>query len=441
MTRILPWLLAAPLLAALAGCGSWLGESEDPPLPGERVAVLLLEEGLTVDERLSTLTVTVPPAVRNLDWPQAGGTPSHAPGHLELGRALRLAWQENAGAGTGGRSRLLAAPVVAGGRVFVVDSDGVLSAHDAGAGRRLWRVEPAGRKSADRLGGGTVAAAGDAVFVAYAHGDVIALSAADGAERWQTRIGSPVRASPAVAGEIVLVPTADNQLIALAVDDGEVLWRHAGTFEPAALLGGAAPAVDRGIVVVTYSSGEVYGLELESGRPLWSEVVLRPRRTLAVGSLTDIVGDPVIIDDRVIVAGNSGEMAAFDLSRGARIWDVRLSSQQTPWVAGDFIYVLNDHGELACLLQQGGRVRWTTSLADPGTAGDEDEPPAQWTGPVLAGERLLVVSSRGELVSVSPFTGEILSRETTSGPILLPPVISDATLYLLNEGGTLLAYR
>jgi len=28
---------------AVSACSSWLGESEDPPLPGERLAVLSLE--------------------------------------------------------------------------------------------------------------------------------------------------------------------------------------------------------------------------------------------------------------------------------------------------------------------------------------------------------------------------------------------------------------
>ena len=45
--------------------------------------------------------------------------------------------------------------------------------------------------------------------------------------------------------------------------------------------------------------------------------------TTAIGSITDIVGDPVIDRDRVIVAGNGGEMAAFDTLRGQRVWDVR----------------------------------------------------------------------------------------------------------------------
>ena len=51
--------------------------------------------------------------------------------------------------------------------------------------------------------------------------------------------------------------------------------------------------------------------------------MLRPRRTLAIGAIADIVGDPVIDGGRVIVAGASGEMAAFDLARGDARMDRR----------------------------------------------------------------------------------------------------------------------
>jgi outer membrane protein assembly factor BamB len=220
------------------------------------------------------------------------------------------------------------------------------------------------------------------------------------------------------------------------------MWRQAGTFEAAAILGGASPAVSRGVVVVAYSSGEVFALSLSDGRPLWQDAVLRPRQTMAIGSITDIVGDPVIDDDRVIVAGNGGEMAAMELVSGARAWDLRFASRQTPWVAGQFIFALTDQGQLACLLRQGGRVRWVTSLAPPAAEdADPNERPPDWNGPVLAGGRLLAVGTNGELLSVAPETGEILERTELPSAVSVAPVVADDMLYILTDGGELLAYR
>jgi outer membrane protein assembly factor BamB len=108
-------------------------------------------------------------------------------------------------------------------------------------------------------------------------------------------------------------------------------------------------------VVAAYSSGEVFGLELESGRPLWSDTVLRPRRTVAMNAITDIIGDPVIDRDRVLVAGVSGEMAALDVARGQRLWTADVTSTQMPWVAGDFVYVLTERASWsACCARTAG---------------------------------------------------------------------------------------
>ena len=79
--RLGRWTLAVVALVVLGGC-SVFGDSEEPKLPGERVPVMLLDEGPRAADRLAGLSVVLPPPAPNADWPQSGGVPSHAPGHL-----------------------------------------------------------------------------------------------------------------------------------------------------------------------------------------------------------------------------------------------------------------------------------------------------------------------------------------------------------------------
>jgi outer membrane protein assembly factor BamB len=435
--------LAMSSLAALAGCGggTWLGESEPPPLPGERRAVLLLEDAVAADPRLATLNVELPPPVRNADWPQSGGNPRHAMGHLEAADTIDLAWRAGIGTGSGGGTRLIATPIMADGRVFAVDADGEASAYNAADGEALWRFAPEGVDELDRLRAGAPAYADGRLFVAGAEGTVLAVDPAEGRELWRQSLRAPIRAAPTVINGKLLVPTADSQLFALDAATGEVQWRHAGLFEQAGILGGASPAATDDIVIAAYASGEVVALTLDAGQPLWGETVLRPRRTLAIGAITDIVGDPVIDGNRVVVAGASGEMAAFDLLDGRREWTADVTSTQTPWVAGEFIYALTERNELVCLLRQGGRIRWVGPLGELVDPDDPESARVRWAGPILVSDRLLMGSSQGEVVSVSPYTGEVLGRTSLPGPVTLPPIVADGTVYFLTDGGVLLAYR
>ena len=89
-------VLAASLL--LAGCDTWFGETEGPPLPGQRISVLVYEGGLEPDPQLAGQPVSLGSPVRNSAWPQAGGGPLHAIGHAEGPSTIgRAAWHVDAG--------------------------------------------------------------------------------------------------------------------------------------------------------------------------------------------------------------------------------------------------------------------------------------------------------------------------------------------------------
>ena len=426
-------------LAACSSDDSWFGASEDPPLPGERVSVMLLEREVNADPSLANLPIQLPPPQVNAAWPQNGGNPTHVMNHLAAGDQLGLAWRASIGEGSPGQGQLLARPVIAEGRVFTMDGEATIRAFDARSGSVALAAR-AGRLTDGLIGGG-LAYAGGRLFATLSSGDVVGLDAAKGTEVWRQSLGLPLRAAPTVAEGRVLVLTADNQLYALDAASGRPLWRHAGFFEGAGLLGGPSPAVDRGLVVVPYSSAEVYAIRLDNGRPLWSDTVERPRRTQALDQITDIEAMPVIDGEDVYIAGYGGQMAAIDVRRGIRRWDIDIASTETPWVAGDFIYVLTTRGEVvACcapMAGSAGSVRcpgWSTRTiwARPRSSG-----PARFWSAIGC----CVAGSHGEAITLSPYTGEILGRQELPGPVVVPPVAADGTVYIVTENAELLAYR
>jgi hypothetical protein len=44
-------------------------------------------------------------------------------------------------------------------------------------------------------------------------------------------------------------------------------------------------------------------------------------------------------------------------------------------------------------------------------------------------------------MTVSPYTGEIIGKARLDGPVSLPPIVADGAVYLLTDGGDLIAYR
>ncbi|MGI9419924.1 MAG: PQQ-binding-like beta-propeller repeat protein [Geminicoccaceae bacterium] len=434
---------AAMLLGVgtLTACSGWYGGGDEPPLPGDRVSVLLRESQLAADPNIADVKVSLPAAETNDAWPQHGGSPAFRPEHPAGPKDPALAWRAELGENTADTGQLLARPVVADGTVFAMDAFGSISTFDIETGALRWRKTNEDLELDDSVFGGGLAYDQGRLFAAFTTGDVIGLDSKTGDEIWRQSLTLPLRAAPAVADGIVLVLTADNQVYALDEETGQPAWRHAGFFEASGVLGGPSPAVDGGIAVVPYSSAEVFALRLDNGRPLWNDTLERPRRTQALAQIKDIDGAPVIDGDRVYVGGRGGQVAAIDMRRGVRAWDADLTAIDTPWVAGDFLYLLTERGEVACLVRKDGRIRWITRLPLSVDPDDVSAESLTWRGPVLAGERLHLTSSAGDLMILSPYDGGQVGRIMLPTPATTTPVIADSTLFILTEKAELLAYR
>lgn len=432
-------LLIAVFAMVLAGCDLF-GDKKKDPLPGERIPIMLLDRQLEPDERIADLAVRLPPPEVNPDWPQTGGTADHAMHHLAIAEVPKRAWQTSVGTGSSRERRVLTQPIVANGRLFAMDAEGQVSAYEAQSGRRLWRTnvlpEDAER---DAIGGG-IAFDDGTLFVTTGAAQVLALNPESGKILWRQMVTAPLRSGPTVANSRVFAVSVDNQLHALDARDGNKLWTHTGIAEVASLLGGSSPAVESGVVVAPFTSGELVALRIENGRQVWQDTLIAVRRVDSVSGLADIRALPVMDRGRVYAISHSGRMAAIDLRSGSRVWDIPLASVQTPWIAGDFLFVVTTLNEVACLSRRDGRVRWVVQLP---TILDPKKPKEKvfWVGPVLAADRLIVAGSHGRVVSLSPYDGQVLGEIKLSSGVHVSPVVANETLYVLTDDADLIAFR
>ena len=427
------------LVLALGGCG---GKNRAvTPTVGNRIPSLSrVESGAKVDPALNQIAVVLPVAELNPEWPQAGNTPGKAYGNIALGESPRKVWSVNI-AGSSKRQRLAAAPVIGAGRLFVMDTHGVVHAFDARTGRAQWTANfrIRGDAAAAVFGGGASFDDGK-VFITTGLGEVAALDAATGKQLWKVKPAGPLRGSPTIAFNAVYAMTQDNQMIALNSADGAVLWQESASTGLTGVFGVAAPAVGQGTVVAGYSTGELVAYRYENGRTLWTDALARTSLSTSVGVLTDIDADPIIDRGRVFALGQGGRMAAYELVTGQRIWELNLAGISTPAVAGEWIFTLTDDSKLLCLTRSTGRARWVVQLTRFRNE-KKKKNPIYWTGPVLANSRLWVANSEGEVKSVNVEDGSVRNFARLGKPVTLAPVVADRTLYVLDDGGKISAFR
>ena len=432
--------VAVAALVSLGGCGIFKGGPKKTPTVGQRVPILASENRAEVDPSLAGVQVLLPAAAVNPAWAQSGGNASKSMGHPALGASPVRAWSAQIDGGSN-RARLGAAPVVADGKLFVVDVNAVVHAFAADTGARAWTASVAtgDQNRAARFGGGASFDDGK-VYATDGLGDVVALNAADGKELWRSKPGGPLRGAPTVDNGQVYVLSQDNQIYALDQNDGKVVWNASASLESQGVFGVAAPASSAGTIVAGFSSGELNAYRYENGRTLWQDALSRTSITTSVSSLADIDADPVIEDGRAYAIGQGGRMVALEIATGQRLWEQTFAGISTPWVAGEWIFVVTDDARVVCLSRANGKVRWIGQLR--AYKNEEKRNDAyNWFGPVLAGDRLWLTNSRGELVAVSAADGSVQTTIKAGDRFSLPPVVANQTLYLLGDDGRITAYR
>jgi outer membrane protein assembly factor BamB len=434
-------LLSASLLA---GCGGGLGlfkKKEKVTVPGERVAVLVNEADIEVDTATATMPMSLPTPMTNESWAQSGGNERKSVGHLSLGNTLGVAWTGSIGEGSSKDRRLGGGPVVAEGKVFTIDTTGTVRAFDANSGAVVWqaRFGEIGDNSASIYGGGVAYDSGR-VYATNGLGYVAALDASTGGAAWTVKPAGPLRGEPSVADGNVYVMTQDNQIFSLKAVDGSTNWSNAAALEIAGVMGAAAPAIGQGTVVAGFSSGELNAYRPENGRQVWQDALARTSITTSVASLSDIDADPVIDSGVVYAVGQGGRMVALDLFSGQRIWELNFAGISTPWVAGEWLFAINDKAQAVAINRATGKIRWINQMPRYRKSKAKTGP-ISYFGPVLAGDRLVIAGSNGALININPVDGSFQSQTDINDGVSFQPVVANNTLYLLTDGGRLIAYR
>lgn len=238
------------------------------------------------------------------------------------------------------------APLVAGGRVFILAADRSVTAFDAQSGRKLWSQQRPGESLVLRQAG-VLLAVGDTLVAGLA-GRLVGINPTNGAIRWESPIASP-RGTNDIERLVDLVGRVSRE--------GDVVCARA--FQAA-----------------------VGCVDTARGTLLWTKP--------AIGSV-GVHGD----DKYVFGVEGDGTLVAWRRADGERAWvseRLRYRNLTAPLVVGRSVVVGDDTGLIHWLSREDGSA--LTRVATDGSA--------VIAAPVLAGGTLVVVTRSGGIFGFKP---------------------------------------
>ncbi|MEP6672593.1 MAG: PQQ-binding-like beta-propeller repeat protein, partial [Chthoniobacter sp.] len=313
------------------------------------------------------------------DWPQWRG-PQRDGVWREKGimesfppTGLKVLWRAEAGGSW-------PSPVVADGRVFLHDAQLThpraherVRCFDATSGKVLWthayEVDyPDWAYNAEQNGGpaATPAVVEGKVYALGANGDAMCLHAATGELLWRRDLAKDYaaaelqcRASPLVDGDRVILAIGGKPgacVVALDRNTGRDVWKALD--EPAANSSPIMITAGGQRQLIVWTGESISSLNPATGATWWREGLKT--------SNNDDNATPVCSGDRLLVSGLMFKLDA-DKPAASILWPENrgvtkriLSNTSTPVIAGDAIYSVTSRGEFVCLDAHTGKQIWAT---------------------------------------------------------------------------------
>ena len=290
------------------------------------------------------------------------------------------------------------------------------------------------------------------LFVGLRDETIRVLRPADGSLEAEFRATDEVNTAPLYHDNSLIVTARDGSLSRLAWPSGQPLWRA-----PLDAVG----VVPYGKNLLVSSRAGSLNAYASSGDPLWTYEADSPLVTLplvygghaygitqdgwvhAVDALTGqgkfkvelgrVTATPAAKDGILLLPERGGDLHAFDLETKEVCWTYNLEGQlwASPVCWQEYVYAVSWANVVRCLSLRSGDDVWAYPLSAHVTA-----------TPVVAGGILYVVTEGGQLLALEAQTGELLFEDTvTLGPVQASPLVLNDQVIVAALDGTVTAYR
>jgi outer membrane protein assembly factor BamB len=268
-----------------------------------------------------------------------------------------------------------------------------------------------------------VVSQGSSVYAYGRKGDLFALNASTGAQRWAVDLSPNEYTTenrypiPAVADGMIYAGTFEGALVALSTETGEIVWQRSLSTQPLI----ASPAVAGGVLYVATPEGAILAIDPGTGETTWEWT----------GDAAIDTGQPAVGGDHLYISNVDGDLVAIDTASGQTGWiaDLNQAHRVTAYRDG-VVYTAGLNNRYYALDAATGAVNW---MSEP-LSGE------QTLNPVVTPKLLIATSQAGVLQALDLATGEVVWSGDGPGDSSSPHASSTAVYVKSPDQTAFIAY-
>ena len=414
------------LIFCLVGCANKADEKKI----NDRISILSYASDLSVDKELNLNEIVLSQPVEVNYWSQSGQNPQNNLPHILSD--IRFENKKKILKDVGKVTNTIQ-PIYFEGKLCNVNTKGTLRCINIETNEIKFEVNLSidSEKNYDVIRGG-IAYFDDQIILADGYGQVKVISSSDGSIIWEKNIELPILSAPIVYRGYIYFITLNNKIYALNLMDGEIKWSFQTVFDDKKSLFSGVPAAIENVIIAPFSNGEIIAFIYDTGNIIWSESVAKIS-SLSNFDIKDIAANPIISDGKAYTLSNNGRLIATNIINGSLAWSLEISGANSPIISNAQLYVIDNEARLICVNKVSGKIYWITQL-EKNKKGKKAGKNNNWKGPYLINGILYALSSHGEIVSVSPLSGEFFSSKNINiSGISINPVVVSKNIFIIDN--------
>ena len=398
--------------ALIFGC-----ESAPQPLQGKKISIFNKTQNQSIEQK----QIILEKPYINKEWTSTGGNSENNMGHIAGHKKFHKLYSNDIGTSSS-KKQILYTPVANEDLIFTISGNLRLTATNINTGKTVWFHKFSNK---DLITFGALALNNNDLYLITNNAQLVKLNAKTGEIIYSKYFNTTLKSGLTFCNNKLFFTTDNNETFAINPSNGEKEYIHKTIEESSSFIKGSTPACKDDKLITTFSNGEVHMIMADTSTAIWLDSAYKIN-TSNINNISDIIANPVINKDTVIVKSYNDITKAFNINDGSTIWITSNGGKTTPIISNNIMFDIDNNKIVSASNAITGNKIWETKL----DIGKNDI----FFDPLLINNQLIIPVSNGDLIKVNPYNGQIIETENLTSKIDVSPIVINDKLIIISNG-------